>query len=86
MNEERTAHWFDTLTPTPERLRELESGVWERVEGTRDADGVPSLGAEWAALLRDRPVANTLLVAASAAVLLASVPFGALAAAARLLA
>lgn len=86
ISEERASLWFATLSPTPERLTELESGIRERLEERVDEVDIPSLSEEWLELLRERPVANTLLVAAAAAVLVASVPLGALAAAAKLFA
>ena len=86
MSEEHAATWFQALSPNPERLRELGTGIQARLATQATADDIPSLSAEWATLLRERPVANTLLVAAAASVLAISIPFGALAAAAKLFA
>ncbi|MCB9584697.1 MAG: hypothetical protein H6718_04835 [Polyangiaceae bacterium] len=86
INEEHAATWFRTLSPNPERLRELESDIQARLATPSVEGDIPSLSAEWALLLRERPVANTLLMAAAAAVLVASVPLGVIAATAKLFA
>lgn len=86
MSEEHAANWFQALSPNPERLKELETGIQARLAARVATADIPSLSAEWATLLRERPVANTLLVAAAATVLAISIPFGALAAAAKLFA
>jgi hypothetical protein len=65
---------FEALEPTAAQLERMRSAVLVAAP----VDLPPSLTAEWLELLRARPVANALYVAAAVAALLLGTPLGAL--------
>lgn len=69
---------WDALTPDEAARRRMEGEVL-----AAHAIQHRPLAFEWLELLRARPIANTLLLAAAAAVLLLATPLGALLALAR---
>lgn len=83
--------WLEKLGPSQQQLESAERQILAQVKQRtqpsgqdRGVDRSLSLTAEWAALLREQPVSNTLLAGAAAATILLSLPLGAAATAAKL--
>lgn len=69
MNEATLKRQLTLLTPTAEQLSRIEARVFAELQARGHAGEDPSLSlsAEWARVLREHPVSNTLLVAAASA-------------------
>lgn len=80
MNDEQSLHHaFEALGPTPAQVSRIESRLFADLDAllSRELPSV-SLFSEWLGLLTARPVSNTVLIAAAAAMLLFTSPLAAL--------
>ena len=78
MNDEQAiGEAFEALGPTSEQITRIETRLFADLD-LPSRDLPVSLLSEWLGLLRDRPVSNTLLIAAAAAMLLVMSPLAAL--------
>lgn len=70
---------FTSLEPTSEQVRRIEERLFADLDALLGRElPMPTLLSEWLALLTARPVANTVLVAAAAAMLVLTSPLAAL--------
>lgn len=70
---------FAALEPQSDAISRMRDEVWSRLESSGlEVGAPPSLAAEWLQLLKARPAANTLWVAAALAALMLTSPLAAL--------
>jgi hypothetical protein len=74
-SDRQLAEIFELFSPSPERIDRMERRLLAALDTALPGDRlVHRLAAEWLALLRSSPVANTALVLAAAFLLLLTTP------------
>lgn len=77
--DERLTEAFRAFEPTNEAVTRVEAGVMAALDARSALEApLPSLAREWLDLVASRPVANTALLVAAAAMLLITTPLAAL--------
>lgn len=77
--DQRLVSAFSSLEPTSEQIERIEERLFADLEALLSRElPMPSLLSEWLVLLAARPVANSVLVAAAAAMLVLTSPLAAL--------